>query len=201
MFLGGLLVVVSGPSGTGKGTLINLLKERNPNVRFSISATTRNPREGEVEGQNYFYKSVDGFKAMIDKDELIEWVEYCGNYYGTPKRYVESLTDEGYDVVLEIDVVGALNIKRKFPESVLIFIMPPSYDELRKRIEGRGTESREIIEKRLDRAKSEMKFVGKYDYVIMNDDVEKAVQGMNSILTAEKLRYKRNKDIIKRVGI
>ncbi|MCX7923219.1 MAG: guanylate kinase [Clostridia bacterium] len=201
MFREGLLVVASGPSGTGKGTLLQLLREVNDKLRFSVSATTRKPREGEVEGKNYFFKEVDEFKGMVENDELIEWTQYCGNYYGTPRRYVEECIGSGYDVMLEIEVEGAINIKKKYPESVSIFILPPSFDELRKRIEGRGTEAKEVIEKRLCRAKEEMKLVEMYDYIIINDKLDEAVAHINSILISEKLRYARNKNILEDIGM
>lgn len=201
MFREGLLVVVSGPSGTGKGTVLHSLRQKNSNIRFSISATTRKPREGEIEGQNYFFKNVNDFKTMIDHDELVEWVKYCDNYYGTPKKYIEDCIKSGYDVILEIEVEGAIRIKEKHPDSVSVFILPPSFDELRKRIEGRGTESEDIIQKRLKRAKAEVAFVDKYDYTIINDCVESAVEKMDDILVSEKLRYIRNKNILEYIGM
>ena len=200
MFREGLLVVVSGPSGTGKGTILEITKEKTDNVKFSISATTRLPRQGEVDGKNYFFKSVDEFNKMIEDDQLIEWVKYCDNYYGTPKQYVDECIKKGYDVILEIEVEGALNIKKKYPECVSIFILPPSFAELRKRIEGRGTEKSEIIEMRMEKAKSEMQLVDSYDYVIVNDNIQEAVEQLRSILKAEKLKIKRNKDILNEIG-
>lgn len=196
MFREGLLVVLSGPSGAGKGTLLKCLREKNKSIRLSISATTRKPREGEADGQNYFFKTVDEFKAMVESDELVEWVEYCDNYYGTPRKCVETLIKQGYDVILEIEVEGAVNIKNKFPDSVSIFILPPSFDELKKRIEGRGTEKEEVIEKRLERAKEELTFADRYDYIVINDDIEEAANEVNSILTAEKLRSGRSQQIL-----
>lgn len=201
MFREGLLVVVSGPSGTGKGTLLKLVRERNKNLSCSVSATTREPREGEVDGVNYFFKTISEFENMIENDELVEWVEYCDNYYGTPRKYVEEVTKQGYDVVLEIEVEGALNIKNKFPDSVSIFILPPSFDELKKRIVGRGTEDYDTIEKRLKKAKMELMYVDRYDYVIINSDVENAGNEINMILNSEKLKYKRNKDVLKHIGM
>lgn len=197
MFRRGLLVVISGPSGAGKGTLLNLVRQSNENVRYSVSATTRQPREGEVDGLNYFFKSVDDFNAMIEKDELIEWVEYCGNYYGTPRQYVADSLKQGFDVILEIEVDGAVNVKSKFPDCVSIFILPPSFDELVKRIEGRGTETSESIRKRLDKAKKEILFIDKYDYFVINDNIERAAGDIKNVLTAEKLKLYRNKDILK----
>jgi guanylate kinase len=201
MFREGLLVVVSGPSGTGKGTLVKLIRERNENIRISVSATTRPPREGEKDNESYFFKTLDEFKEMICKDELVEWVEYCDNFYGTPRKYIEECKEKGLDVILEIEVKGAQNIKNKFPDSVMVFILPPSFDELEKRITGRGTEEPSVIAKRLSKARKEIDFISKYDYIIINNDLENAVNEVNSILKAEKLRVARNKDILNKIGI
>lgn len=197
----GLLVVISAPSGTGKGTLLKLLEKVNPNIRFSTSATTRQPREKEVNGHHYFFVDKERFKKMIDEGGLVEWVEYCGNYYGTPKKYIENNLQSGYDVVLEIEVEGAARIKGKYPGSVSIFVLPPSFDELRSRITQRGTENPEVIDKRIRQAKEEIKYIDRYDYLVVNDTVEKAASSINSILAAEKLRYKRNKDILRQLGM
>lgn len=201
MFRKGLLVVISGPSGTGKGTVLKLVKESFNNVRFSVSATTRKPREGEVEGKNYFFKTVEEFKEMLQNNEMIEWVEYCDNYYGTPRKYIEESMEQGYDVILELEVEGAINIKNQYPDSVTIFMVPPSFDELRLRIEGRGTEKPEVIEKRLKRAKEELSYIDRYDYITINNAVEDSVSEVNSIIIAEKLKYQRNKNLIKELGI
>ena len=199
MFREGLLIVVSGPSGTGKGTLLKLLGETVDNIGCSISATTRRPREGEIDGQNYFFKTVDEFKRMIADDELIEWVEYCDNFYGTPRKHIEDSVKKGYNIILEIEVNGALNIKDKYPDCVSIFILPPSFDVLKKRIIGRGTEDIEVIDKRLAKAKKEMTYADKYDYIIVNDNLTDAVKDLDSILRAERLQTERNKDIINKV--
>lgn len=201
MFKGGLLIVISAPSGTGKGTLIKQLQEKNNNIRLSVSATTRKPREGEIDGQSYFFKTLDEFKSMVENDELIEWVEYCDNFYGTPRKYIDESLRLGFDIVLELEVEGAHNIRNKYPDSVLLFILPPSFEELRKRIEGRGTEKPEVILKRMDKAKKEVTFINNYDYVIINDNIAKAVDEINNILVAEKLKVRRNKDILKHLGI
>ena len=201
MYREGLLVVVSGPSGAGKGSVLNMLRQLNPNVRFSVSATTRLPREGETDGLNYFFKTTDEFEKMIKENKLVEWVRYCGNYYGTPIKQILDNKRLGYDVILEIEVEGALNIKRKFPDSVLIFLLPPSFEELKKRIEGRGTEKPEVIAQRLEKARNELLFVDKYDYVLVNDSLQEAVEDINSILRAEKLDITRNTDILKQLGI
>lgn len=188
----GLLVVVSGPSGTGKGTVCQKLISQRDNVRYSVSATTRKPREGEVEGRNYFFVTESKFLDMIEKDALIEWDKYCDNYYGTPKAYVESCLEEGLDIILEITVEGALEIKQKYPECILIFVLPPSLEELRRRIESRATECCDIIEKRLLQASKELKHVSKYDYLILNDSVENAVLNIEKVLDAERLKPSRN---------
>jgi guanylate kinase len=200
MFHEGLLIVFCGPSGVGKGTILKVAKERNNNIRYSVSATTRNPRQGEVDGESYFFKSVSEFKSMIENNELVEWVEYCGNYYGTPKKYIQDTLSQGFNVVLEIEVEGAVNIKKMYPDAVTIFVLPPTFEELKNRLKGRGTENIEVIEKRLSRAKEELKIVGKFDYIIINDDIDNAANDLNNILLAEKLRYKRNKDILDRIG-
>ncbi|HHV30073.1 guanylate kinase [Acetivibrio mesophilus] len=194
----GLLVVVSGPSGAGKGTVLNLLKDSgDDSIRFSVSATTRAPRKGEVDGLNYFFKTKDEFKLMIENDELFEWVEYCDNFYGTPKKYIESTIKDGYDCLLEIEVEGAANVMKAYPQCVSVFILPPSFEELRRRIEKRGTEDVDVVNKRLDRAKKEIAYASNYDYVIVNDSVEDAVESLRSIINAEKLKFKRNIGILK----
>jgi guanylate kinase len=192
----GLLVVVSGPSGTGKGTVCKKLLSKRDNVRYSVSATTRKPREGEVEGQSYFFVSESKFLDMIENDALIEWDKYCDNYYGTPKAYVESCIDNGMDIILEITVEGALEIKQKYPECVLIFILPPSFEELRRRIEYRATECSDVIEKRLQKAANEIKYVSKYDYLILNDSVDEAVINIEKVLDSERLKPSRNVELI-----
>lgn len=192
MLQSGILLVISGPSGAGKGTLLNLLTKDIKSLELSISATTRKPREGEKDGVNYFFKTPEEFARMKQNDELIEWVEYCENYYGTPKKYVEDCVKSGKDVVLEIEVEGALSIKRKYPDCVLLFIVPPSFEELEKRIRGRGTENNKEIENRLERAKQEMQLAKNYDYIIVNDNLKKAVKQINCILVAEKLKVGRD---------
>jgi guanylate kinase len=197
----GLLIVISGPSGTGKGTILRHIRENNKDIRFSVSATTREPRSGEVHGINYFFKSSQEFEEMIQSDDLIEWVSYCGNYYGTPRKYIEDILADGYDCILEIDVAGALNIKKKYPNCVSVFVLPPSFKELKRRITDRGTESPEIIEMRLKTAKYEMTFVDKYDYAIINDHIEKVVTELEGILMAEKLKFARNINILEQLGL
>jgi len=197
----GLLVVLSAPSGTGKGTLVKLLREQDENIRLSVSATTREPRKGEVDGRDYFFKTVEEFENMIKNNELIEWVKYCNNYYGTPREFIDRSLSLGHDVLLEIEVEGAANIKEMFPESVLVFVLPPSFDELKKRIIERGTEKSEVIQMRLEQAKKELRYISRYDYVVINDKIEDAVQDIRSIINAEKLKYKRNRNILAQIGI
>ncbi len=192
----GLLVVISGPSGTGKGTVCKKLLSERESVRYSVSATTRKPRQGEVEGQNYFFVSESQFLDMLEKDALIEWDKYCDNYYGTPKAFVDECLDKGTDVILEITVEGALEIKQKYPECVLVFIVPPSLEELRRRIESRATECCDVIEKRLEQAANELKYVSKYDYLILNDSVDAAVLNIEKVLDAERLKPSRNMEYI-----
>lgn len=201
MFRRGVLIVVSGPSGTGKGTVLKLVKESCNHIRFSVSATTRKPREGEVDGKHYFFKTADEFRIMIENDEFVEWVEYCENYYGTPKKYIDDSIDQGYDIILELEVEGALNIKKHYPDCVTIFMIPPSFEELQQRIVGRGTEKPEVIERRLDKARQELKLADQYDYVTINRTVKDSVKEINSIIIAEKLRFHRNKDILQSIGM
>ena len=187
----GVLVVVSGPSGVGKGTVLKKLISENSNMRFAISATTRKPRVGEEDGKNYFFKSEEEFKKMIDNNELIEWVNYCGNFYGKPRKYVEETLEEGYDVIVEVEVEGAQNIKKIYPESVLIFIMPPSIKELEARLKNRGTETQEVINGRMNRAREEIAKLDIYDFCVTNDEVEKAVESLETIINAMKFKVKK----------
>ncbi|ADH99196.1 guanylate kinase [Salisediminibacterium selenitireducens] len=187
----GLLIVLSGPSGVGKGTVCGALREHDTHIRYSVSATTRSPREGEQEGVNYFYKSKEEFERMIHEDELLEYAQYVENYYGTPRQYVEEMINKGHDVILEIEVQGALQVKETFPEGVFIFLMPPDLKELRNRIEGRGTETKELIDNRMSVAKDEIDLMDKYDYVVENDEVELAVERIKAIVTAENCKKDR----------
>ncbi|MEF9915832.1 MAG: guanylate kinase [Lachnospiraceae bacterium] len=188
----GILIVVSGFSGSGKGTLMKRLLESYDNYALSISATTRPPRAGEIDGREYFFKDVDEFEKMIAKDELIEYARYVNNYYGTPKEYVEEQLSQGKDVILEIEIQGALKVKEKFPETLLLFITPPSAAILEDRLLGRGTESKEVIVARMKRAAEEADGIQAYDYLIINDDLEQCVKEMHQIIQGEHSRGFRN---------
>lgn len=190
----GLLVVISGPAGSGKGTVNKILLER-PDFVFSVSATTRAPRPGEVDGVNYHYISVEEFERRIAADELLEYTKYCGNYYGTLKRETEAVLESGKNLILEIEVEGAMNVKRLCPESaVLIMLLPPSYSVQEQRLRGRATETEEVILKRLERAKEELEFLPQYDYVVYNYDgrIEECAEEIRSIVCAEKRAIRRN---------
>ena len=192
----GVLAVISGFSGAGKGTLMRALLERYDNYALSISATTRSPREGEVDGREYFFKTREEFEQMIEHDELVEYAQYVGNYYGTPKEYVFSNLKAGKDVLLEIEIQGALKIKKKFPEAVLVFVTAPSMEVLRERLVGRGTETAEVIHQRLARAAQEAEGVDEYDYVLVNDQLDEAVDRLHGIIQSEHFSMKRNLDFI-----
>lgn len=191
----GFLLIISGPAGTGKGTVCKQLLERNKDIVYSISATTRKPRVGEVDGVNYFFLDEDKFKDMVGKDEFLEHAHVHTNYYGTPKKFVMDEIEKGEIVLLEIDVQGALQIKNNYSEAVFVFLLPPTMEELKNRIVKRGTESEEDINRRFENAFKELDFVGKYDYFVINDKVEDAVSDIESIIKAEKLRVKRHSDI------
>lgn len=165
----GILIVVSGFSGSGKGTIMNEIMRKYDNYALSVSATTRNPRPGETDGKEYFFKTVEEFEKMIAKDELIEYARYVDNYYGTPRAYVEEQLDAGKDVILEIEIQGALKVKEKFPDTLLLFVTPPTAEELRRRLVGRGTETMDVIDFRMKRAKEEALGMDRYDYLIIND--------------------------------
>ena len=185
----GILTVVSGFSGSGKGTIMKRLLEKYPdNYALSISATTRDPRPGEVDGREYFFRTVDCFEKMIENDELLEYARYVNNYYVTPKAYVQEQLAKGKDVILEIEIQGALKIKEKYPDTVLLFVTPPSFGELERRLVGRGTESPEVVRERLCRAGEECEGVEAYDYLIVNDELEACVEQVHSILQNEHTR-------------
>lgn len=195
----GALVVVSGFSGAGKGTLMKALLTKYDNYALSISATTRAPREGESDGREYFFKTREEFEQMIEKDELVEYAQYVGNYYGTPKDYVFSNLQSGKDVLLEIEIQGALKIKEKFPEAVLIFITPPSAEELRERLVSRGTESLEKIEARLKRAGEEAQGIEQYDYLLVNDTIDSCVEEMHRLIQAMHARTGNHLTLISKI--
>lgn len=195
----GVLLVVSGPSGAGKGTICQLLREKLPDLGYSVSVTTRQPRVGEVDGVNYFFKTVEQVKEMIVADELLEYAEVYGNYYGTPRQYVMDLLNAGKDVLLEIDIQGALQIKQRFPEGVFVFIVPPSLDELSARIYKRGTDSEDVIKRRMASAASELTYAAEYDYIIVNDIVEKAANKILTIMDAERYRVARTYFIVDKI--
>ena len=177
----GTLLVVSGFSGAGKGTVVNAIMNTYDDYALSVSATTRKPREGEVDGVSYFFKTTDEFKSMIDNNELLEYANYVGNYYGTPKSYVDNKLRDGFNVILEIESVGAFNVKKLFPEAVLTFIIPPSADELERRLRGRGTEEDAVVKARLAKASKEAEGVENYDYIVINDNVSDCVSEINDI--------------------
>jgi guanylate kinase len=181
----GILIVLSGPSGVGKGTVCAALRKVSPDIVYSVSATTRSPRQGEVDGVNYFFKSREQFQQLIETDEVLEWAEYVGNFYGTPRRFVEETLRSGHDVILEIEVQGALQVKQKFDEGVFIFLLPPSLDELENRIVTRGTETDEVIRSRMSVAIDEIRLMEHYDYAIVNDHVDTACAKIQAILAAE----------------
>lgn len=178
----GILVVVSGFSGAGKGTLMKELLKRYDNYALSISATTRAPREGETDGKEYFFVTKEQFEKMRDERKLIEYAQYVNNYYGTPKEYVEQKLAEGKDVILEIEIQGALKVKKRFPDALLLFVTPPSAEELRRRLVGRGTETLEVINARLARAAEEASGMEAYDYLLINDDLDRCVEEMHQLI-------------------
>ncbi|MGI6711587.1 MAG: guanylate kinase [Bacillota bacterium] len=188
----GMLVVLSGPSGVGKGTVCSFLRQQCPDLFFSISATTREARLGEVDGKNYYFLPREEFLRRKDNDEFLEWAEVYGNYYGTPRLEVEKNLSQGKDVILEIDIQGAMKVKEKFPDGVFIFLLPPSRSELKKRILGRGADTKTNIEKRLSCVDKELAAVKNYDYAVLNAQVEEAVAQILCIIRAEKCRIFRN---------
>ena len=195
----GILFVVSAPAGCGKDTILEKALAVNDNLYYSVSATTRAMREGEKDGVSYHFRTRKQFEEMIKNAELLEYTEYCGNYYGTPKRAVMDMLEQGKDVILKIEVEGATNVKKIFPEACLIFILPPSMNELSRRLHKRGTEDEETIVKRLDTARKELAFAKNYDYAIVNGDLDKAVSDFLMVIDAEKFRTSRNLDLIKEI--
>ena len=195
----GILIVVSGFSGAGKGTIMKELLKKYDNYALSISATTRGPREGEVDGREYFFKTREEFEKMIAKDDLIEYAMYVNNYYGTPKAYVEEQLNAGRDVILEIEIQGALKVKEKFPETLLLFVTPPTAEILKNRLVGRGTETMDVIEQRMKRACEEAEGMEKYDYYVVNDVLEDCVEHVHQIIQAEHSRSYRNMEFAEHI--
>ncbi len=179
------LYVISGSSGVGKGTVLKGFLQRNPNFMLSISCTTRKPREGEVDGINYFFLTKEDFQNCIDNDKFLEWAEFAGNFYGTKKKFINQCLEEGKNVILEIDTKGALQVKKKMPEAVLIFICPPSFEALENRLRGRHTEDEETIQKRLSEAKAEIERGQNFDFQIVNDNLEIAIKNLEKIVNGE----------------
>lgn len=195
----GFLLVISGPSGSGKGTVCKKLLERNKDLVYSVSATTRKARKGEIDGVNYFFMDEKTFDEMASRGEFLEYASVHGNKYGTPKKFVVEQVNKGEIVILEIDVQGALQVKKLYDEAVFVFLLPPSMEELKKRILKRGTESKEDMDIRLKNAGDELKLVYEYDYVVVNDSVDEAVENIEAIIKAEKLKVKRSENILDRI--
>ena len=194
----GVLAVISGFSGAGKGTIMKELIKRY-DYFLSVSATTRRPRDGEVDGKDYYFHTKEEFQQMIDQGELVEWAEYVGNFYGTPKKRVEEQLDQGRDVLLEIEMQGGMLVKQQFPDSLLIFISPPSAEVLKERLAGRGTESPEEIKRRLQRAVEEVKYMKDYDYIIVNDDLEDAINKVNDLIRYDHYKACNSAHLIKKM--
>lgn len=196
----GLIIVLSGFSGVGKGTIMKHLLKKYPDAyHLSISATTRAPRQGEEDGREYFFRTQEEFDAMIANNELLEYATFNGNSYGTPRSYVEKLVEEGKDVILEIEIQGALQVKKMYPEAVLLFVMPPTANDLKERLVGRGTETADVIAQRLAISSRESQFMCGYDYLVVNDDLAKSVEQVHSIISSEHFRTARNEDTIKTI--
>lgn len=195
----GILVVVSGFSGVGKGTLMRCLTERYGYYALSISATTRAPREGEEDGREYFFRTKEEFEQLIEENRLIEYACYCGNYYGTPRDYVEDQMEQGRDVILEIELQGALKIREQYPDALLLFVMPPDAQTLADRLRGRGTETDEVIKARLARAVEESVQVDEYDYMIINDDLDQSVEEVHRLIDSQHNKITRNLDFVRQI--
>lgn len=187
----GLLIVLSGPSGVGKGTICRKFLNRYTDVQYSVSATTRKPRQGEVNGKEYFFYSHEEFQKIIQAGQFLEWAKVYDNYYGTPLKYVENLLSQGKDCILEIDVQGAMQVKQKMPQGIFIFFLPPSLDELARRLTGRGTEKPAEIKKRIGQAEYEMAQIKDYDYLVINDEINNTVETVRAIIVAERCRIRR----------
>ncbi len=194
----GILIVISGPSGSGKGTVVKRIKELRGDIGLSVSATTRSPREGEVHGREYYFITHDDFREKLERGEILEHTEYCGNYYGTPRSEVDRVISTGRDLILEIEVEGAAQIKKLYPDAVTVMLIPPTLEELRRRLEGRGSEDSATVEKRLCRAADEIKLAGEYDYVVVNenDGIDRCAEKILEIISAERSRSSRMTETI-----
>lgn len=188
----GLLFVISGPSGVGKGTIVKQLLERQPSLKLSVSVTTRQPRPGEVEGVNYYFRSPEEFQRMLEAGELLEYAQFVNGFYGTPRRFVEEQLDAGHDVVLEIDIKGAIQVKERLPNGVYVFVLPPTMEELEQRLVRRQTEAADAMRQRLQVALDELNYLPLYDYQIVNDELETAVSKVQAIIASEHCRVMRN---------
>lgn len=195
----GVLLVVSGFSGAGKGTVMKKLLEKYNTYALSISMTTRAPRAGEENGREYFFVDTDTFEQKIKENKVIEYAKYCDNYYGTPREYVEEQLTKGKDVILEIEIQGALKVKEMFPDTVLLFIMPPSAQELQRRLVSRGTDTEEVIKKRMNRAAEEAGYMEKYDYIVVNDDLDTCVEELHGIVKTIHLEVLRNEEKLRKM--
>lgn len=197
----GVLLVVSGFAGSGKGTIMKALTEKYDNYALSVSATTRKPREGEVEGVHYFFKTKEEFEEMIENGEFLEYANYVGNYYGTPKGYVEKMLEQGKDVILEIEAQGALIVKGKCPDAILVFVTPPNVPEIYNRLKKRGTEDEATIAKRMKRGKEEAELIDKYDFLMINDDLEECINKLHFTIQCSKGATWRNKEFIDEIKV
>ena len=195
----GVLTVISGFSGAGKGTIVKELIKKHDTYSLSISATTRKPREGEVHGREYFFKTVEEFEEMIQAGEFIEWAKFVDNYYGTPRAYVEEQMAAGRDVILEIEIQGAMHVKEMFPDALMLFVTPPSAEELKNRLVGRGTETEEVIANRLRRAVEESPFMNDYDYIMVNDDLESCVEEVHQTISSYHFTKSQSGEIIEKM--
>ena len=189
----GFLVVLSGPSGAGKNTVMNAIFSSIPNLVYSVSVTTRAPRDGEREGIDYFFRTPEDFSQMVERGELLEWAQFCGNYYGTPRFFVEDMISQGKIVIMDIETLGAAQIRKKMPEAVLVFLLPPSWNDLKHRLLSRAQDSQEVIAERLEKSFEEINKMAEYDYFIINDDLENAAEQLRTIIKAEMSRVSRIK--------